>query len=270
MNVEDSSYINNEIDTSEICRLLGSFSNSYKIEYHKTIVSTNTYAKELAQKGIQNGFVVLAGSQSGGRGRMGRSFYSPEDTGIYMSLVLRPEIKASDTVKITTFAAVCISDAIDSLYGTHSQIKWVNDIMIGGKKVCGILTEAEFDSARSIFDHIVLGIGINIKKVKFPSEIADIAGSIEEFSDKKCSKNELVAKILKNLSSLLDGNIPKGSMDSYRARSLFLGKEVFTLSDPSVSGTATEIDDSGALIIRSSDGSLHKIAAGEVSVRRSD
>lgn len=270
MNIKDHSLPKDEIDTSRICRYLGSCGKGYKIEYHKTIVSTNTYAKELAKKGAPNGFVVLAGSQSGGRGRMGRSFYSPEGTGIYMSLVLRPEMKLADTVKITTFAAVCICDVIDSLYGTESQIKWVNDIMIGGKKVCGILTEAEFDSVRSVFDHIVLGIGINIKKVDFPADIIGIAGSIEEFSDKKCSQNELVALILKNLSPLLDGDIPKGSMDAYRARSLFLGKEVFTLSEPSLSGVAEEIDDSGALIIRSSDGSLHKIAAGEVSVRKLD
>lgn len=254
-------------DPSAISRLLGKDHDRFKIEYHKSIASTNTYAKELARQGAENGFTVLADSQSGGRGRLGRSFFSPEGSGIYMSVVLRPKMNFADSLKITAFAAVCVSDAIDALFGTESQIKWVNDIIIGNKKVCGILAEAGIDAQAPRLEYIVLGIGINVKRTAFPQELSEIAGSIEDFSDKTVSKNQLIAEILKNLSPLLDGEIPSDTMDRYRSRSLFLGRSVFTLSEPSVSGVAVEIDDGGALIIRSSDGALHKIAAGEVSVR---
>ena len=143
----------------------------------------------------------------------------------------------------------------------------VNDIIIGNKKVCGILAEAGIDAQAPRLEYIVLGIGINVKRTAFPQELSEIAGSIEDFSDKTVSKKQLIAEILKNLSPLLAGEIPSDTMDRYRSRSLFLGRSVFTLSEPSVSGVAVEIDDGGALIIRSSDGALHKIAAGEVSVR---
>ena len=253
---------------ARISRMLGSpLARGYRMECHKSLPSTNTYLKELAGRGADTGLVVIAESQSGGRGRMGRSFYSPDGSGIYMSILLPPLKSTEDTTKITAFAAVCVSEAIDSLYSVKSEIKWVNDIILSGKKVCGILTESVFDSSKSKISHVVLGIGINKKRAPFPDELSSIAGSIENYSAERHTKDALIARILTGLSPLLSGEIPADTMDRYRSRSNLLGKEVFTLTSPEISGLAAEISDKGELVIKDSLGTLHRIGAGEVSVR---
>lgn len=258
------------LSVRKIERSLGKHEKLYKIEYHDLLASTNDTAKEQASLGAVNGKVIIADTQSLGRGRMGRSFYSPAGTGIYMSVILRPEKKLADTAGVTAFCAVCVCDAIDSLYGVSSQIKWVNDVMLDGKKVCGILAEGKISSDGSGFDHIILGIGVNVSPSLFPEELADIAAPIEKFSDERPPRARLISAILKNLSPLLSGELPDGFMDAYRVRSLFLGKEVHTLSAPTLCGVAESIDGDGALLIRTPDGELHRIVAGEVSVRAAD
>lgn len=258
------------ISVRKIERALGKDRRIYKIEYHDRLASTNDTAKEQTALSAANGKVIIADTQSSGRGRMGRSFYSPAGTGIYMSVILRPERKFSDTAGITAFCAVCVCDAIDSLYGVSSQIKWVNDVMLDEKKVCGILAEGKISPDGNGLEHVILGIGINVAPSPFPDEIANIAASLEAFSDERPPRARLISAILKNLSPLLSGKLPDGFMDSYRARSLILGREVRTLSTPSVCGVAESIDGGGALLIRTPDGELHKIVAGEVSVRTTD
>ena len=258
------------LSTRKIARSLGAHRHSYKIEYHSTLASTNDLAKEQASGGAENGRVVIADRQTAGRGRMGRSFYSPAGNGIYMSVILKPERPIADTAGVTTFCAVCVSNAINALYGVSSQIKWVNDVLLSGKKVCGILAEGKPCTDQSGFEYVVLGIGINVSPSPFPEEISGIAASLESFSDARPCRAQIIAEVLKNLSPLLSGDLPDGFMDVYRSRSLLLGKEVRTLSSPALCGVAEDIADDGALIIRSSDGTLHRIIAGEVSVRATD
>lgn len=241
--------------------------DGYTCEYHESIDSTNVRAKHLAAKGCRAGSVVIAGSQSAGRGRLGRSFISPEGSGIYMSIVFRPDMKVSDAVKITAFAAVCVCDAIDTLFGTHCTVKWVNDIIINGKKICGILAESGFGTENGKPDFTVLGIGINLKKGKMPEEIREIAASVEDFSKLTASKEELVYLILENLSPLLSNRIPEDTMDRYRRRSMILGKEVYALNDPTLCGIAESIDQNGGLVIKNHHGIRRTVSSGEVSIR---
>lgn len=239
----------------------------YTCEYYDCIDSTNERAKALAAKGSKAGTVVIAGSQSAGKGRLGRRFVSPAGSGIYMSVIFRPKMKNTDAVKITTFAAVCVCEAVDALFGTSCMIKWVNDILIDGKKICGILAESGFDGMSGKLDHTVLGIGINLKRTCFPEELRNIAASVEDFSDIRASKEELVYLILEKLSPLLSGDIPSDNMEKYRSRSILLGKEVYALNAPELCGTAEGIDDSGAIIIKDRDGIRHIVSSGEVSIR---
>lgn len=241
---------------------------NYSVEYHESIDSTNTYAKERARNGAPNGSVIIASHQSAGRGRMGRSFFSPESSGIYMSVLFRNvnELKSSPG-RITSFAAVCVCDAINDVFGIDAQIKWVNDVMINEKKVCGILTESSFDASSASLEYVVVGIGINVERTVFPAELSDIACSIKDYSSKNADKSELAAEILQRLAPLLNGAIPNDAMERYRALSCLLGKEIFTLGEGSIKGKAITVNDEGALIVETEGGETVSISAGEVSVR---
>lgn len=240
---------------------------AFAVEYHKTIGSTNTYLKQLARAGAQNGTVVVADAQSNGRGRLGRSFFSPEGAGLYMSVLLRGALDIECVSKITPFAAVCVCEAINTCCGVRAGIKWVNDIIIKGKKVCGILAEAERSQDRDAPDFVVLGIGVNLKRSAFPEELSDIAGALEDFCSAPPERDALMREILGGLSPLLCGRVPEDTMKKYREGSILVGKSVYTLSEPSVSGICEDINDDGALIVRESNGILRKISAGEVSIR---
>ena len=242
-------------------------SGTYTVEYHKTLGSTNTYLKELARAGAPNGTVVVAEAQSAGRGRYGRSFFSPEGAGIYMSVLFRASLSPEAVSRITPFAAVCVCEAIESVCKIKAGIKWVNDIIINGKKVCGILAEAERSQKDGAPEFVVLGIGLNAKRSAFPEELSGIACALEELCDTAPDKDELISEMLERLSPLLCGTVPHDSMEKYRERSIFIGKSVYTLSEPSVSGIAEDIDENGALLVRKKDGALQKISAGEVSIR---
>jgi len=171
----------------------------YSVSVVDSIGSTNDEMKIKAQKGEKEGSVLVALSQSGGKGRLGRRFFSPQNTGLYMSVILRPDLKPEDAILITTAAAVAISKAIDEVSGKFSGIKWVNDIYINGKKVCGILAEAGFNQTEPKLDYVVLGIGVNVYAPEggFPEDIKDIADAV--FSENQENMRALLcAKILDN------------------------------------------------------------------------
>ena len=130
--------------------------------YFEELDSTNSYLKEMAAKGAQEGTIIIANRQSAGRGRLGRSFFSPEEKGIYMSILLRPDISLERAVLITSMAAVAVAEAIEQVSGIQTKIKWVNDIFLNKKKVCGILTEAGIDAETGTLEYAVLGIGVNV------------------------------------------------------------------------------------------------------------
>jgi BirA family biotin operon repressor/biotin-[acetyl-CoA-carboxylase] ligase len=226
--------------------------------------STNARLKEWAAKGEAEGAVLIAGKQSAGRGRRGRGFFSPAGTGLYMSVLLRPRLDPADTVLLTPLAAVAACRAIGAAAGQPAGIKWVNDILLGGQKVGGILAEGIPGA------YVVLGIGINLfdPPEGFPAEIAGIAGSV--FGREACLEQQtsgLMARLLGELYALYTALPDTAFMREYRALSLVLNRRVRVLAEPGFEALAEDIDDCGALMLRKDDGERVRLCAGEVSVR---
>ncbi len=227
--------------------------------------STNRVAKELAVQGASEGTLVVAERQSMGKGRLGRSFFSPEG-GIYMSMVLRPHIPAERAVLITTCAAVAVARAIERVSSVTAGIKWVNDIYVNGKKVCGILAEAGLNPEREEPSYVVLGIGINVKRQSVPEELKEIVGCLEDTGE-VVSKEELITMVWEEFAKLYESLSTAVYMEEYKERSILLGKEV-TVFAPEGDYTATvdDIDRDGHLVILR-EGKREELSFGEVSVR---
>ena len=224
--------------------------------------STNTDAKKRIMSGAQYPLLVLSDSQSAGRGRMGRSFYSPSRTGLYMSLAFEAQGGLSDTVGLTSAAAVAAVRAIRSVCGVETGIKWVNDIYLDGKKIAGILCESFFFEDKLF---VIVGIGVNLATESFPEELADIAGSLNAESS---LRRELADVICNEFFSLLALDENSQFMTEYKKHSVVLGKDVnFIENGVSYSGIAEDILDNGALVVLLDDGSRHTLASGEISLR---
>ena len=238
-----------------------------EMEIHECIDSTNTRAKLLAEQGAGHGFLVGAASQTGGRGRMGRQFFSPKDSGIYISFVLRPELPADRAVMITPMAAVAVARAIEALAGVDVRIKWVNDLYINGRKVCGILSEASMDFESGRLEYAVLGIGVNVGRIDFPQEIQNIATSIFNETGVSVSVNELTAGIANQLELLYDGLETASFMDEYRSRSNVIGCQVTVLrGSEHFEAEVLDIDDQARLVVRTEKG-IEYVGSGEISIR---
>ncbi len=242
--------------------------NDFDITVFDCIPSTNTYLKEIAKSGASEGTVVISRSQSNGKGRLGRSFFSPGGTGIYLSLLLRPDSSCDNALSITVCAAVAASEAIESVTGVSAKIKWVNDIYCNNKKVCGILTEGQIDPITPHLSFAVLGIGINVHPPKdgFPKELSDIAGSILPYSENEDIPNRLTAVFLDNFIEKYRHLGDKSFLDSYRHRSNLIDKRVRVLNSDTV-GTVAGIDEDFRLLLRLDDNSILPLSSGEVSVR---
>ncbi|WP_278319401.1 biotin--[acetyl-CoA-carboxylase] ligase [Hathewaya proteolytica] len=243
--------------------------NLFEIQCFKTLESTNDYAKDLASNGACEGTVVIAEEQTKGRGRLNRNFFSPGNTGIYMSLILRPHIKADESLCITTAAAVAVCNAIESVMNKKVSIKWVNDIFYKNKKVCGILTESAFNCEIGTLDYVVLGIGINVKAPQegFPDELSKIACSLSE----NCAsdiRSRLVACILENFWLYYMELTDKKYLSSYIKYCSFLGKDIDIITNNgSVPAKALEICDDFSLVALTNDGNKLKLNCGEISIK---
>lgn len=258
----------NNLSKQEIVRLLGK--SDYDIHTEYSVTSTNTLLKELAKKGEKAGYVLLAQQQTQGRGRLGRKFYSTGGTGLYMSVILRPEIPIKDALFITTSAAVAASRAIEAIADVKAEIKWVNDIYICGRKVCGILTESSVNFENGMLEYAVLGIGVNIfpPENRFPDDIKDIAASIFSDRNQKNVLNRLAAEILKQLGSLPDSFITDKIMNEYRQRSMLTGKEAYAIiNNEKVHCTVLGIDERARLSVRFDNGETQTLSSGEVSIK---
>ena len=229
--------------------------------------STNRVAKELAWQGESEGTLVLANVQSAGRGRLGRSFYSPAGSGIYASLILRPNLVVTQALRITSCAAVAVARAIETVTGVSAQIKWVNDIYVNGKKVCGILTEAGFDGQGEQMQHAILGIGVNVGKMQFPDELSTIATSLENETGQSVSRNRLLAEICNEFSVFYE-NIEKGTfLEESKKRSFVLGKQIMVHTSEGVyEAKAVDLNEEGHLIVER-DGQRECLYTGEISIR---
>lgn len=228
--------------------------------------STNRVAKQFAQSGAPEGTLVFAKRQSMGKGRLGRSFFSPEG-GIYMSMVLRPKIVPEKAVLITTCAAVAVARAIDTVCGLDAGIKWVNDIFINGKKVSGILAEAELNPETGMPDYVILGIGINVKKQSVPEELKEIVGCLEEYGMAPEKKEELMVAVWKEFGVFYENLSTAVYMKEYKERSILLGREVTVFAENGeYKAVVSDIDAEGHLVVER-DGTVQRISCGEVSVR---
>lgn len=242
----------------------------YEIEVIKQVSSTNSVVKSYAQQGKSENYVLFSQSQTEGRGRLGRRFESPDKTGLYMSLLLRPKMSAKDALFITTSAAVAVARAIDSLSenSENSKIKWVNDIYLNDLKVCGILTEASMDFESGGLEYAVLGIGVNVYHSEvFDSELKGIAGGIFK-SEVKNARNRLACGILKEFEFCLKEENRTEVLAEYKKRSYLDGKSVNVISPKeSYPADVVGIDDEARLIVKTKDGEIKTISSGEVSVR---
>lgn len=247
-----------------------------KIDFQvlKRVSSTNTLLKQMAVEGEKEWKVLVAEEQTAGKGRMNRTFYSPSNSGIYMSILLRPDFNASESLFITTMAAVAVTEGIEEVLHTKAEIKWVNDIYCKDKKVCGILTEASINVETSRLDYAVLGIGINVKTPEgdFPEEIKNVAGSLvePELSEENGEnlRNRLIADIVTRIYEYYLRLDRHEFMSKYKEKSMLIGKEVYVLSDKDKEGLLVlDIDDNAALVVEHKDGRVEHISSGEVSVR---
>ncbi len=239
------------------------------IHVFKCIGSTNQEAKKMAVAGAGHGTVVLAEEQTQGRGRRGRSFFSPKGTGIYMSVILRPQGTAEEAVLTTAAAAVAVCRAITRVLGLSPEIKWVNDIFVDHRKVCGILTEAVSDFQTGTIESLILGIGLNVTTdpERFPDSIQNTAGALLP-GGKHISRNLLAAAILDELLERMDRKDSAGLIEEYRALSFLPGEQITVYrGDETYEAKALDIDSKGGLIVEKPNGSKETLRSGEVSVR---
>ena len=241
---------------------------SADIKIFDEIASTNTFLKENCYS-ENEWYTVIASSQTGGKGRLGRSFYSPQNTGVYFSVLLKPELEIEKAVLITTAAAVAVVRSLDVLGCKDSQIKWVNDIFVKNKKVCGILSESVVNAESKKLDFAVLGVGINLfaPVSGFPEELKNIAGFV--FSEEKpYIKEKFVAEFLNEFYKLYSNLKDVSFMDEYRKRCMCLGKNVSVISQNETrNGKVISIDENARLLVEFGDGNSELINSGEISIK---
>ena len=236
-------------------------------EFLDTTDSTNNRAKVLAAAGAPHGFLVTANEQSGGRGRMGRSFFSPGSSGVYLSYILRPKTSPERAALITSLAAVAVAQAIESMVDADVRIKWVNDLYLGGKKICGILSEAGISMETGQLDYVIVGVGVNVLPMSFPPELSEIATSVGNETGVTLSRSRLVAEISNRLEAMY-GQLETGAfLEESRRRSNVIGRDVLVIEGGrTYPARALDLDDRGQLVIRTAEGVTH-LGYGEVSLK---
>lgn len=252
----------------EIRSFLSSQAKNIKITLVESTASTNDDMKAAARSGEEEISVLIAESQSAGRGSKGRSFFSPAKTGIYMSVLLRPDCSAEEGTLLTPMAAVAAAEAIEKVTGTETKIKWVNDIFIGGRKAAGILTEGAAEKGGHRLSWAVIGIGINLSPPKggFPEGIKDIAGAVT--ADGENSRNRLIAEIINSLVYYYKKLSDREFYAPYRQRLFILSQQV-TVTDynGSYEATVLDIDENFRLKVRLGNGSERILSSAEVSLK---
>ena len=240
-----------------------------RVEFREKVTSTNTVLKDIAEKGECEGLLLAAAEQSAGKGRLGRSFLSPNGTGVYFSLLLKPKLKPADSLLITTCAAVAVAKAVEKNSEGETQIKWVNDVYKNGKKICGILTEASFDMEGGGIAWAVLGIGINMffPEGSLPDDLKDKVGSVftnDDFTSDDMSR--IVADTVNLFTEEYTRLTEKRFLEDYRKRSYLDDKRIAVIkSNGSYDAVCEGIDDDFRLRVRYSDGKTEYLSSGEVS-----
>lgn len=267
---------NDCIDAKKIAQYRKTKSYKNIIHCYAKLSSTNDKAKEFAMKGAEEGTLVVADSQSAGKGRRGRSWSSEKGVGIYMSMLLRPKVPAKQVSGVTLLGALAVAKAVRKICDVKAEIKWPNDVIVAKKKICGILTEMSGED--ETVHHVIIGIGINVNHVCFPEELEETATSIFQETGKRISRNKLIAAVAdafegyyqmfiqaKNLSFVLE-QYNEVLVNKGKQVKIYHGMIEEAKEEQIETGVARGIDEDGALLVEQK-GILKRIVAGEVSVR---
>ncbi len=237
------------------------------LHVYDQVESTNTTAKQLAAAGAPEGTFVVASRQSGGKGRRGRSFFSPQG-GVYCSIVLRPNLPAEESTRITTAAAVQVCRTIEEVCTIQPAIKWVNDLLVEGKKICGILTEASLDLETGMPEYVVLGVGVNLCAPEgFPAELDPIAGALYGQLPPGLTRGRFAAELLARLWGISALCTQDQVIEEYRRRCPLVGRTVRVVGEAPRSARVLGITDSCGLLVEYADGARRELHSGEVSIR---
>ncbi|MCL2199245.1 MAG: biotin--[acetyl-CoA-carboxylase] ligase [Defluviitaleaceae bacterium] len=243
--------------------------HGWQISVYPSLDSTNILAKKMAAEGAAHGTVIITDHQTAGNGRYGRSFFSPAGCAIYMSMIIKPSsIWPKIPTLITAFTAVAVCEAIEKTCSVQPKIKWVNDLFLNGKKICGISTEAVTSLESGEIEWIVVGIGVNFSPPaeEIPAELKSIIGTV--FEKPTTTRNHLTSEIITRMSNLDTNGDEKELLQNYRSRLMLLGKKItVAAAGHSYEATAIDIDDTGRLIVKTNDGKTQALSSGEVSVR---
>lgn len=252
------------------------------VKAERIVSSTNTVLKQYVSEGQTEDMILLAEEQSGGRGRRGRSFFSPEGTGLYMSLLLHPQMTPEEATMLTTVAAAAEAEALEQVSGTDVKIKWVNDVWVRNKKVSGILTEGSVSMEDGHLEYAIVGIGINIYEPQggFPEEIKDVAGAVfTNDISRENLRNQIASQVLVHFLEYYHKLPEKTYLEEYRKRSVVIGKQVKIIQPEGVKIPETEngasrehalavgIDDQCHLLVRYDDGTTESLSNGEISIK---
>lgn len=252
-----------------INNFLGKQAKNYDISVLGTVTSTNALIKTEAAKNAPEGRIIIAAEQTAGRGRFGRSFFSPTGSGLYISILLRPTLPVTAAVSVTAAAAAAVAEAVETVSGKKAGIKWVNDVLTDNKKVCGILTEAALDVESGALSYAVLGIGVNVYQPQggFPEDIKNKAGALCD-TKQPGLKNRLAAEIITRFFGYYSSLTEKTYLNSYRARCIVPGKKITVLSgSEEIPALALGIDDDCRLLVKYEGGKEEYLSSGEISIR---
>lgn len=242
-----------------------------RIHHFIEVTSTNDVAKELAIKGAREGTVIIAETQSRGRGRLGREWVSPKG-GIWFSTILRPKVDPQDTFELTFMAAVAVAKTIKSMFKLNTEIKWPNDVLINGKKVCGILTE--MSTRGNIVDFVALGVGLNanVDANTFPEHLRSSLTSLKEELKQEVERERFLRALLEELEhyykmfTLKDFSL---ILKEWKSLASLLGTYVEVVGfDEKIEGWAMDVDQSGALMIKLKDGTVRRVVSGDVTIQK--
>lgn len=244
----------------------------WSIEVFDEVASTNTLLKELGRQGAPAGTVLVADRQTGGRGRLGRTFLSPGGVGVYLSALIRPDCSPAELMHLTCATAVAMCDAVENAFGFRPGIKWTNDLVVGTKKLGGILTELGLDPKTCRVSYAVIGIGINCGQTEldFDESIRNMATSARMVLGRETDRNRLIAEMVKALERMDQELLhsPAAMLERYKADCITLGQWVSIVRGDEVRhAQALDIDAEGGLLVRYDSGEIGTVTSGEVSVR---
>lgn len=239
------------------------------MHYEPSVDSTNQIAKKLAYHGAEEGTIVVAEEQTGGKGRLDRTFYSPREKGIWFSIILRPNFLPHDAPKCTLLAAVAVAEAMNR-FNLKAEIKWPNDILHDGKKLVGILTEMTGEIGKITYLVIGVGINVNISREEFPEELQDIASSLSEMNGAPLPRVKILRAVLEEFDKLYREVTESGFeeiLNRWRKYNVTLGRNIRVISaGETFTGKAVDLDADGALVVETEQG-RRTVYAGEVSIR---